>query len=137
MSASGEPPDGAPAVVRPLPRDVELRHLGLEDREVLVAWLTRAAYPLSLVPGTEPFVDSTSVEFLGVPGPAMRVEVAPSRPPGEARESITQPSKSKTRRGGDHDEESHFVGDLGRDHDVGRRSNGRPSLWNGQCRHDS
>jgi hypothetical protein len=47
-------------------------------------WLVASSvgkFPLALialVPGTEPFVDSTSVEFLGVPGPAVRVEVAPS-----------------------------------------------------------
>ena len=47
-------------------------------------WLVASSvgkFPLALialVPGTEPFVDSTSVEFLGVPGPSVRVEVAPS-----------------------------------------------------------
>ena len=46
-------------------------------------WLVASSvgkFPLALialVPGTEPFVDSTSVEFLGVPGPTERVELAP------------------------------------------------------------
>jgi hypothetical protein len=31
----------------------------------------------ALVPGSRPFVDSTSVEFRGVPGPAVRLEIAP------------------------------------------------------------
>jgi hypothetical protein len=46
-------------------------------------WLVASSvgkFPLglsALVPGSRPFVDSTSVEFLGVPGPAARVEVVP------------------------------------------------------------
>ena len=46
-------------------------------------WLVASSvgkFPLSLsalVPGSRPFVDSTSVEFLGVPGPAARVDVDP------------------------------------------------------------
>ena len=38
-------------------------------------------FPLSvsaLVPGSRPFVDSTTVEFFGVPGPAARLAVSPS-----------------------------------------------------------
>jgi hypothetical protein len=37
-------------------------------------------FPLGLsavVPGTQPFVDTTTVEFDAVPGPAVRVELAP------------------------------------------------------------
>jgi hypothetical protein len=47
------------------------------------SWLVASSvgkFPLSLsalVPGSRPFVDSTSVEFLGVPGPAARLEIAP------------------------------------------------------------
>ena len=46
-------------------------------------WLVASSvgkFPLSvsaLVPGSRPFVDSTSVEFLGVPGPATRLDVSP------------------------------------------------------------
>ena len=46
-------------------------------------WLVASSvgkFPLSvsaLVPGSRPFVDSTSVEFLGVPGRATRLEVSP------------------------------------------------------------
>jgi hypothetical protein len=46
-------------------------------------WLVASSvgkFPLALialVPGTEPFVDSTSAEFFGVAGPAARVELAP------------------------------------------------------------
>ena len=39
-------------------------------------------FPLGLsavVPGSRPFMDSTSVEFDAVPGPAVRVELAPGR----------------------------------------------------------
>jgi hypothetical protein len=47
-------------------------------------WLVASSvgkFPLALialVPGSMPFVDSTSVQFLGVPGPAVRLELAPS-----------------------------------------------------------
>jgi hypothetical protein len=47
-------------------------------------WLVASSvgkFPLAfsaLVPGTLPFVDTTSVEFDGIPGPAVRVEVNPS-----------------------------------------------------------
>ncbi len=47
-------------------------------------WLVASSvgkFPLGLsavVPGTRPFVDSASVEFEGVPGPAVRVELTPS-----------------------------------------------------------
>ncbi|HKU59664.1 MAG TPA: Ig-like domain-containing protein [Gemmatimonadales bacterium] len=47
-------------------------------------WLVASSvgkFPLALialVPGTEPFVDSTSVEFRGVPGPAVRLDVTPA-----------------------------------------------------------
>ena len=47
-------------------------------------WLVASSvgkFPLGLsavVPGTRPFVDSTSVEFDAVPGPAARIELAPS-----------------------------------------------------------
>ena len=68
-------------------------------------WLVASSvgkFPLALialVPGTEPFVDSTSVEFLGVPGPAERVDLAPKAAtivPGSRSGSARSPSPRPT-----------------------------------------
>ena len=75
---------------RPVPNAVlAVKMLGGQGEGAMrdtTMWLVASSvgkFPLALialVPGTEPFVDSTSVEFLGVPGPSVRVEVAPTPP---------------------------------------------------------
>jgi hypothetical protein len=73
---------------RPVPNAVlAVKMLGGQGEGAVndtTGWLVASSvgkFPLALialVPGTEPFVDSTSVEFFGVPGPAERVELAPT-----------------------------------------------------------
>jgi hypothetical protein len=77
LDASGAPVPGAVLYVRMLGGQGE----GTVRPESF--WLVASSvgkFPLgvsALVPGSRPFVDSTSVEFVGVPGPAARVEVVP------------------------------------------------------------
>jgi hypothetical protein len=75
------------AAGRPVPNAVlAVKMLGGEGEGAMrdtTMWLVASSvgkFPLALialVPGTEPFVDSTSVEFFGVPGPTARIDLSP------------------------------------------------------------
>jgi len=77
LDANGKPVPGAVLYAKLLGGDGEG---GLDPAS---GWLVASSvgkFPLSvsaMVPGSEPFVDTASVEFLGVPGPATRMEVRP------------------------------------------------------------
>ena len=67
-------------------------------------WLVASSvgkFPLGLsavVPGTQPFVDSTSVEFHGVAGPAVRVDLAPKAATIVTGQSLAADRAGRTRR---------------------------------------
>jgi hypothetical protein len=74
---------------RPVPNAVlAVKMLGGQGEGAMrdtTMWLVASSvgkFPLALialVPGREPFVDSTSVEFFGVPGPTVRLDLAPAK----------------------------------------------------------
>ena len=74
---------------RPVPNAVlAVKMLGGQGEGAMrdtTMWLVASSvgkFPLALialVPGSEPFVDSTSVEFFGVPGPAVRLDLATAK----------------------------------------------------------
>jgi hypothetical protein len=74
---------------RPVPNAVlAVKMLGGQGEGAMrdtTMWLVASSvgkFPLALialVPGSEPFVDSTSVEFFGVPGPTVRLDLAPAK----------------------------------------------------------
>jgi hypothetical protein len=77
--------DAAGAVVPGAALNVQLRGGSGEGAlDPRTGWLVASSvgkFPLALsavVPGSRPFVDTTSTEFRGVPGPAVRVDLAPT-----------------------------------------------------------
>jgi hypothetical protein len=77
LDASGRPVPNAVLAVKMLGGDGEG---AMRDSTMWLVASSVGKFPLALialVPGSQPFVDSTSVEFLGVPGPTARIDLSP------------------------------------------------------------
>ena len=77
LDASGRPVPNAVLAVKMLGGDGEG---AMRDTTMWLVASSVGKFPLALialVPGSQPFVDSTSVEFFGVPGPTARIDLFP------------------------------------------------------------